>query len=493
MAMNLFNPREIAILCGVFTAIYFPMMVSLPLTIDAEFRMLNGHFEAFIGHGRWANYLLSKYLLPPIVVPYFSIAFFGLMAAISYKLMVKSCEIEFSNTSILGFAVFIGIPTWSYLLEFVILAPVSGIALLAVATSVYLLSGNYEISTRRWPMIGLAVVLTACATGVYQSFILVFVVLSICVASLNQSFDNDGKRTGFLLVAAVVSLLALCLYFLIHNLALWFVEQETAYIVNYFRPDLILAQPLAVANDTLHQMGLIYRGTEKAFGAILLPIPLILVFAVIGLCMNRQSSLLALLIIASLAPFALVAMAGGLIPYRTLIGVGPVLWLAFMLAARSSAVWLRYGVTAIALVLILQSTALISQYQAQRILTDRFEQNLASEIYIRISEHADLNSPQSVDFFGARPGPRIYPIGFTSSVNGSFFEWDRGNPDRMITYMSLLGYDNLKQVSKVRRLELKPQFEQMPVWPAKESVKRVDDVVLIKLGDQPGHYHPVRR
>jgi hypothetical protein len=44
-------------------------------------------------------------------------------------------------------------------------------------------------------------------------------------------------------------------------------------------------------------------------------------------------------------------------------------------------------------------------------------------------------------------------------------------------------------VTPQERQSLLPEFAKMDVWPAKDSVRVVGDVTLVKLGDQPDDIH----
>jgi hypothetical protein len=67
----------------------------------------------------------------------------------------------------------------------------------------------------------------------------------------------------------------------------------------------------------------------------------------------------------------------------------------------------------------------------------------------------------------------------------SFFEWDEGNPYRIVDYMRLLGFNNLRVISPDQRRALSPAFDRMAPWPAESSVLNVDDVFLVNSTKSP--------
>ena len=50
-------------------------------------------------------------------------------------------------------------------------------------------------------------------------------------------------------------------------------------------------------------------------------------------------------------------------------------------------------------------------------------------------------------------------------------------------------FDNLAPINPQERRKLMPVFNDTPVWPARDSVKPVGDVTLVKPGDKPGFVH----
>src|SRR5262249_26437102 len=73
-----------------------------------------------------------------------------------------------------------------------------------------------------------------------------------------------------------------------------------------------------------------------------------------------------------------------------------------------------------------------------------------------------------------------------STIGASFFEWDRGNPYRMVYYMKLIGLPVFNVARPERRFESLDQFVAMPSWPAMGSVRIARDVtILVKLGEEP--------
>ena len=55
------------------------------------------------------------------------------------------------------------------------------------------------------------------------------------------------------------------------------------------------------------------------------------------------------------------------------------------------------------------------------------------------AEVADLSQKQKISVYGSLVPPLAYPVAFGSTARGSFFSWDDGNMERMLSYMSVIG------------------------------------------------------
>ena len=83
-------------------------------------------------------------------------------------------------------------------------------------------------------------------------------------------------------------------------------------------------------------------------------------------------------------------------------------------------------------------------------------------------------------------GTQAFPTGGQVRRAGvfgaSFFEHDGGNVRRVALYMRTLGIDGLWPVWLGNRPDLLPAARSMPTWPAPGSVRRVNGVVIVKIG-----------
>jgi hypothetical protein len=132
-------------------------------------------------------------------------------------------------------------------------------------------------------------------------------------------------------------------------------------------------------------------------------------------------------------------------------------------------------------------------YAAEMAVAQQRDRSFAAEIYQRLEATRpdfSLNDVYRVEVYGMMPRrASLYPTDASSTTAASFFNWDNGNPLRMVGFMNLLGYSNIRPIEAHFRAELEPLFASMPVWPAQGSVVWHGDTALIKLGNDPGLFH----
>ncbi|SJZ85328.1 glucosyltransferase domain-containing protein [Consotaella salsifontis] len=469
----------------VFVVIYFAMLTRPLLTIDAETAIIEENPSLWLPQGRWFAYLIQRFLFPDPVIQYWTLAFFGLCAATAFWLLIKACELGEGRSSLIGFGIFIGFPIWSLLLEFPANTPSSGIALVLIGAA------TYSMSRKDWGM-GVdgpnvlrtisEIVLVTLAIGAYQAFSFIFVTAVLCLAFFRE------RWVRILVDGAGVTVAALVVYFLINRISLHISGMNEDYISGFLNTDIIISHPIVAITETMRVVISVYSGAPFIYGVGVWGAAAIVVVAMISVVVSREFRRIMILIATLLSPFPMVLLNGGLLPLRILIGVPVAIWLCATILLNHRSRYVRWFGTVVSVILILESVSAVSQYETERHFIAKHDQEMAGMIYERISELTDLRNIQKVDFFGRLEVPRYYDVALTSSADGSFFSWDGGNPYRIVRYMKVLGYTNIKYLTDSKRAELKPLYAAMPSWPAQGSVKLHDGVVMIKLGDVPGYY-----
>lgn len=95
----------------------------------------------------------------------------------------------------------------------------------------------------------------------------------------------------------------------------------------------------------------------------------------------------------------------------------------------------------------------------------------------------DTGGPVPVAIIGEK-GYSSNPAFIRSETFGSsFFEWEGGNPWRILSFMKLLGAQDF-EVANLEQFKLAvKESERMKRWPHKSSVLYTGEMIIIKLGD----------
>ncbi len=475
---------------------YFTELATFTISIDDEISLVAKHFSGWIGQGRWTNYLLYEYLIPQGVLPYFPHLMFVLGISLSYLFVLRAHDLKVNMYTVAVFPIFCAFPTWILIAAYHanITSVALGILLLSIAVYIFrwcfierLIKDKILNASYLTGVFCIQSVLIATALGTYQSLIFVFACMGLGIIlfiALNQTMSLT-KLIKALVGLGILLFSSLIIYYIINKLALYLTNTEVGYINIFYNPQLFLTAPLSVIGDILHDMQKVYLGSSTLYGASLGAIGGLLVLGLGTILLNPQKSgYLILCFLMMLAPFSLHVIAGGSysLPTRSLLAVPYVLWFFALLAAMDLRPIIR-GLAAILLIIgTLQMLYIISLYSANAQVAQKHDELLAQSLYQEIAKanpSFNRNKIYPVCFFGVKTVKTFYPKELTSAIGDSIFSMNESR--RFVFYMNFLGFDNLEILEDVR---FDPYFKTMPTWPANGSVKVVDGVTLIKLGEK---------
>ncbi len=92
-------------------------------------------------------------------------------------------------------------------------------------------------------------------------------------------------------------------------------------------------------------------------------------------------------------------------------------------------------------------------------------------------------------FFGYLPFEhhQNFRIDKSEIFGGSLFNWDNGDNYRIINFFKFNDINYYRMIdNKEVYLKIKDSIGVMPVWPNRESVKKIKDVIVVKLGNEKG-------
>lgn len=502
--------KAVSILFSLFFVFYFFQLASFWPSIDEE-QAAFGTAGGWIQEGRWGTFLFLRFILPRPIVPFLPLALFGVCMSLGYLLLLRAHDVkEPALAHYAAFPLFVAFPTWFFLANFSDLIAPAGFAMLLCCGAMLCFrhiadecsGGMRGVAARR--LLGLAALQTlmgAMATGTYQSFL--FALASLGLGLVITMAWKRGWSPGVILrttgLLGILLASTLLTYLAIMWIFLELLGQRLSYVTGLLHVPELWADPLRILGRTALQAFKVYMGHDLVYGLPAWSFGLILIAGFISVATAKTPSrwsrrlLLAVALGALAAPFALHPLSAGYLAYRSMVGVPSVMWMLAM-AGLSSQRRTVVRITWVALGFAwFQMLSVFSVLQATDSLVGAHDRLLASAIYQRILDEEPPRTAEGkfkVDFYGAKPFETDYPRVPSETFGFSFFEWDGGNPYRIGRFMNLIGFDDIAVVSDdAERHRLIPAFKGMPVWPARGSVRIVGDATLVRLGEEPGHYH----
>lgn len=494
--------KSIAVLFLSFAIFNLDGLTSFTLSVDDEFAAFRENAAAWVAQGRWTIYLWERFVVPQPVLPFLPLALFGLFCAAGYLLFLRALGRERMGLwSLLAFPLFSAFPTWAFLTAFQSNTAAAGLGVFLCCWSAFLLRAEREragIDGKGIALLAAAALTGAAAIGCYQSFALDLAVM-FCLAIVAMAFDGRMARAVLVdcLAAGAVLIASLAIYALLLKLFMKGTQTDVSYIQGFVRLDDLFNQPGDVLSHLVSQMRQVYFGKDDVYGYKSPAVAVLLVMAAVGMVLHARriaatrGAILGLLavVVLLLAPFGMNLMSGGSMHVRSLVAV-PTVFAGMVLLGfpNASGGLKRIGFVAL-LVLYFSMFKTLAAFNATRDLVQVNDRQMAlalSERVARLSSATARDKPLTIDVFGFRPFKSPYSKIDGSTIGASFFEWDRGNPYRMVTYLKLIGLPIFDVVRPERRPELLDEFVDMPPWPAEGAVRvRSDGVVLVKLSDIP--------
>ena len=498
-----FSAKEFFIVFFIATVLNSYFITNLSLSIDDEWGAVRTSPDVWISQGRWAIYLIEKYLLPLPAIPFLPYLILDMCLALSYVLVVRAHGGVPGWKSYLTFPVYCSFPTWWLISEFSSNVPAAALGWLLVTMAACASIPSGEPVFKRLSHLRITAIcsILSIAVSCYQSLILLYLSMTFGIL-LCSILSGPPVHLSWLLKSGLryTSLASggLLVYLGVDKVSRYFIAVQDPYLEKLISFNALLRDPLGTFQQVLVAAGKIYFGSGSYFGASIGLAPLIIIafiMAVLIFAATPKNKVFAgiILLAVLMTPFLLHVVAGANgMPMRTLVSLAYVAWLMVFLLLNTTGVASSTIFAPLVILYIIQLLGLNSQYIASASLTQRHDELLAADIYRRMGEiDAEFDSDKiiRVDFFGHRNFKTVYANVPLSAMQGSFFDWDNGNITRMLFYMTIQGYPNLYPADQNTRKKLTPFFSAMPVWPAAGSVIKVDNVYLVRLSKDADPAH----
>jgi hypothetical protein len=482
---------------GIAVLIYAVELSSFTLSIDEELLAYDAEpWRRLIRHGRWSMALLSYAFPPMATTPFLPTALFCVGLVVS-ALLLAGCYARARAEAFAFVGFFVSCPIWLHIAEFNMLSWGFGAGLSLAAGSVVLLhSGGYRGAIA-------AGVATSIALGIHQSlfpFVVCGSLLSVSVSVLDKYGSEPPSLRELLRHLAPVAVswtVAVLLYYGVTQLSLLLSNQTLVYVDNFIRiTDFTSSATSSVAVDrTIRRLSPLLTGSDSTFirwrwGIASLLLAWMGALAAIVRAFQapggrpRTRLLAAMLALGSaFSAAAPVIVSTGFAPTRALGA------LAILYAAGAASMmknnsfrkvphWLIFSFA-----LFINAWISATLFNADAIARDR-DRILAGQLAERMAALPDVRPDQTRPLIlvghwsheSAGPAVRVEIFGT------SFFEHDGGQPNRVASYLRLLGIHGLRAEKIVLTQEDIADIERLPSWPAAGSVALLRDYLVIKFG-----------
>jgi hypothetical protein len=112
------------------------------------------------------------------------------------------------------------------------------------------------------------------------------------------------------------------------------------------------------------------------------------------------------------------------------------------------------------------------------------------------SKYPDFNPDTDyIYFYGALPESNYNKLRLPNSdvFSGSLFTWDGGNNWRIINFFRFNDIAYYRFLDDKKSFDLiKDSIPAMPLWPSPESVKKINNVMIVKIGSTQGALLPIQ-
>lgn len=492
---DFFDVKCFFVLSVIGCVFYSYFLVNYSLSIDDENALMRVDPRVWIGQGRWTSYLIEEYLITNGSIPFLPYLILILCFSFSYILIVRCLKFPTDWKFYFLYPLYIAFPTWWLIVEFSSNVPTIALGIFLVSIGVFFafnnvvrlvfLGKNINLSQ------GISVLLIATAIGGYQSFLFLFIAVALSVILVVNIDDNlHAKLLAKILSVGTVSFFSVIVYFTISKIFLLLYGGNTSYIESFISFEPLISNPLGLVKRLFNFFFQIYSGDSFLYGNSVPVLFFVVISPLFFIFTKRVVALKVFLwFLILLSPFFLNWLTRYNLPLRSYVALPYVIWFCAAFLVYTSKRIRAVNIILISFLLI-QITSINSNYIAAATLTQQNDEKLANLINTEILKtQSDGKKVVKIDIYGKKDILLRHKVAWSSVTSSSFFSWDDGNIERMVSYMRALGINQLIPLNENERIKMTPFFLEMPVWPISGSVKEVNGVVLVKIGNNPDPVH----
>lgn len=457
------------------------------LSVDNEIPILS---DFALDMGRWGQNLIRYHLFNGHL-QYFTLIlglFFFSVSAVRLSKLFK-----FKNIYAYFFCgLFITIPQISYQVVFYMMSDIAGLGVLLSVISVEIFIKNIENSSKikLFFYLLLASLIIMFATSMYQILILFPVTIYVIhfFQKLHNEDFNQKKEIKNLFVFAGLILFSIVLYSISVKIICPPIK-DSGYLLSFTsgNSNNMISMFFDIWINNLK--GSFYYG-EKLF----IIVPLISVILLIRFFIEKKYCILKLLVLffLILSPFLVsLFISNGYHPPRIYVTTGIIFAFLIVFFIKSFNINKYNYITStfISLIIICNIYFITNLfYTCNKIYL--YDKRNSEKMYdLILKKYPNFETTEKVVYFYGFfdfEYHQKFRLDKSEIFGGSIFHWGEADNYRVNNFFKLSNIGDFNMINKEQYDSVKDSISNMAVWPNEESIKMINGVVIVKLGDKKG-------
>lgn len=457
------------------------------LSVDNEIPILS---DFALDMGRWGQNLIRYHLFNGHL-QYFTLIlglFFFSVSAVRLSKLFK-----FENIYAYFFCgLFITIPQISYQVVFYMMSDIAGLGVLLSVISVEIFIKNIENSSKikLFFYLLLASLIIMFATSMYQILILFPVTIYVIhfFQKLHNEDFNQKKEIKNLFVFAGLILFSIILYSISVKIICPPIK-DSGYLLSFTsgNSNNMISMFFDIWINNLK--GNFYYG-EKLF----IIVPLISVILLIRFFIEKKYFILKLLVLffLILSPFLVsLFISNGYHPPRIYVTTGIIFafLIVFFIKSFNINKYNYISSTFISLIIICNIYFITNLfYTCNKIYL--YDKRNSEKMYdLILKKYPNFETTEKVVYFYGFfdfEYHQKFRLDKSEIFGGSVFHWGEADNYRVNNFFKLSNIGDFNMINKEQYDSVKDSISNMAVWPNEESIKMINGVVIVKLGDKKG-------
>jgi len=386
-------------------------------------------------------------------------------------------------------ALFVTFPQLSYQFVFNMQADIIplGFFIAVIAVKYFFIAVDDFKNIKNKALFVISAFLIMFVIALYQALILIPIVLFL-ILFLNKTFLKDfqfKKHISVIFYFGLLMIFSVIFYYI--SVKIICPPVESGYLISYLSGENtnMLTDGFNIWIDNLK--GVWYYGEKTFFVATILGLFLVIKFMIL-----KSNFLLRFIILIALfiIPFGFsFFINNGYHPPRIYITSGLVFSyiIVYCLSLLNNINISKIVVTTLSIIHIFFITNLF--LSNHKILNHDIEIAKKIDFKIKNKYPAFDENIDYVYFYGFLPYEHHSKLRIDKSeaFGGSHFSWDNGDNFRIINFFKCNDVAHYKMIdNKETYLNIKDSIKNLPIWPNNESIKKINNVIVVKLGNEKG-------